>query len=68
MPPPFPPQLYVSPMCPVGNATDGINNFAHLEGATSVAIFTIDVRTFAIVASPGDDGVQIMDVSDPSSP
>ena len=55
-------------MCPVGNATDGINNFTHLEGATSVAIFTIDVRTFAIVASPGDDGVQIMDVSDPSSP
>ena len=36
-----------------------------LEGATDVEIFTIYGITYAIVASKLDDGVQILDVSDP---
>ena len=39
-----------------------------LKGAKSVATFTIEDGAFAIVASKKDNGVQIIDVSDPSTP
>ena len=39
-----------------------------LEGAISVTTTTIDSRHYALVASSTDDGVQIIDITDPSSP
>jgi len=52
----------------VGSATDGINGFDTLDGALGVATFVIGASTYAIVASEADDGVQLIDVSDPSAP
>ncbi len=50
------------------SATDQIsdNSALELDGATSVATFQISGSTYAAVASNADDGVQILDVSDPS--
>ena len=42
--------------------------FKELDGATSVTTATIDSRHYALVASFRDDGVQIIDITDPSSP
>ena len=44
------------------------NNSTMLKGAKSVATFTIEDGTFAIVASKKDNGVQIIEVSDPQNP
>ena len=52
----------------VGSAADGVNGFDELEGPTKIAIFVIGTSMYAIVASYTDDGVQLIDVSDPSSP
>ena len=52
----------------VGSATDGVNGFDELNGANSVATFVIGASTYAIVSGFNDDGVQLIDVSDPSSP
>ena len=52
----------------VSNAIDGVGGFTELKGARDVSIFTIDARTFAIVASKTDKGAQIIDLSDPSNP
>ena len=38
-----------------------------LSGASGIATFTSGVRTYAAVAAYWDDGVQILDVTDPSS-
>jgi len=47
--------------------TDEANGFDELNGATNVAIFTITDKTYAIVASYDDDGVQIINVTDTSN-
>ncbi|MFM8659525.1 MAG: hypothetical protein ACKOCQ_06300, partial [Candidatus Nitrosotenuis sp.] len=47
--------------------TDGANGFTELDGASGVATFTIGASTYAIVASFTDDGVQIIDISDPAN-
>ncbi|MCB1044840.1 MAG: hypothetical protein KDC35_18010 [Acidobacteria bacterium] len=47
--------------------TDGANGFTQLDGATAVAIFTVSSVPYAIVASIVDDGVQVIDLSDPSN-
>ena len=52
----------------IGHATDGVDGFEVLGGAFAVATFMIEDSTFAIVASKDDDGVQIMDVSNPNTP
>jgi len=52
----------------VGSATDGVGGFDELDGAFGVAICVINASTYAIVASSDDDGVQLIDVSDPSAP
>ena len=54
------------------SATDGDpdsngDTFTELRGATDVAVFTIGSSTYAIVASEKDDGVQIIDISDPTN-
>ena len=52
----------------VSSATDGVDGFEELDGAHCVATFVINASTYAIVASWDDDGVQLIDVSDPSAP
>jgi len=47
--------------------TDGFNGFSELNGATNVAIFTVSNTPYAIVASYNDDGVQIINLSDPTN-
>ena len=42
------------------------NDPAKLDGAADVAVFTIGSSTYAIVVSHQDDGVQIIDISDPT--
>ena len=50
------------------SVTDGQGGFDELEGAASVTTAVIDGRTYALVASHDDDGVQIIDITDPASP
>ena len=45
---------------------DGANGFTELNGAAGVDTFTIGSSTYAIVTGVSDDGVQIIDVSDPT--
>jgi len=47
--------------------TDGVNSFTELSGADDVEVFTISGSTYAIVASQTDDGVQIINISDPAN-
>ena len=47
---------------------DGVNGFNELEGARHVTTISIDGSTYALVASYKDDGVQIINISDPSNP
>ena len=49
-----------------GNLKDG--GSAELDGARSVAVFTIGDYTYAAVASEDDDGLQIVNVTNPASP
>ena len=51
----------------VASVTDGAD-FPALDGAQGIAIHTIGSRHYALVASNLDDGVQIIDITDPSSP
>ena len=55
----------------VGNATHGVGGFTELEGARgaqSVDIITVSECTYAVVASWADNGVQLLNVTDPSVP
>ena len=53
---------------PVASITDGPSGFSELRGASGIAIHDIADRTYAVVASAGDDGVQIMDITHPDNP
>ncbi len=59
-----------SPASPaaVASARDGIGGFDELAGASSVAIAHIGPSTYAVVAAARDDGVQIINITDPASP
>ena len=46
--------------------TDGSNSFTELKGAIAVDVYSISGKTYAIVAAQSDDGVQIIDISDPT--
>ena len=57
----------------VSSATDGTNDansnaFNELDGARNIALVTISSSTYAIVTATNDDGVQIIDISNPASP
>ena len=52
---------------PVANITDGAA-YTELNGAASITTTQIGARHYALVAAWGDDGVQIIDITDPSSP
>ena len=53
---------------PVSSAFDGSGGFEALAEPTSVAVFGAGDRTYAVVAGAADDGVQIIDVTDPAAP
>eukprot|EP01048_Picozoa_sp_COSAG05_P021924 COSAG05_NODE_4193_length_1628_cov_14.543492_1_plen_104_part_10 len=59
-----------SPSSPlaVGFAIDGDDGFTELGGPNGIDTFVIGESTYAIVAANTDNGVQLMDVSDPWSP
>jgi hypothetical protein len=59
--------MFVPPAA-VASATDGRDGFDELRGARGIAVATIGAGTYALVASVYDDGVQIIDITDPSSP
>jgi len=51
----------------VSNAVHGAA-FAELDGAREIALFTIGSSTYVIVVAYNDDGFEIIDISNPSSP
>ena len=53
---------------PVAAITDGVDGFTELDGAHNVGITQISGRTYAVVASPDDDGIQIIDITNPAEP
>ncbi len=53
---------------PVAAITDGTGGFEMLDGARDVAIARIDGSTYAVVASVLDDGVQIVEITNPEDP
>ena len=52
----------------VSSVGDGKDGFMELDGACGIAIANVGSITYALVASEDDDGVQIIDITDPSSP
>ncbi len=50
----------------VGSLAD--NTTRELDGARAVDVFATGGKTYAVVASVGDDGVEIVDVTNPASP
>ena len=53
---------------PLAAMTDNADGFTHLDGAHAIAISSISNRTYAVVAAWYDDGVQIIDMTDPTNP
>ena len=51
-----------------GGIIDGQNGYDKLFFPYDVTTVVIDGRTYALIASYGDNGVQIIDITDPSSP
>ena len=52
----------------VAHATDGQDGFTTIAGARSIATTTIDSSTYALVVSNNDNGVQIIDITNPYNP
>ncbi len=53
---------------PVSAAFDGSGGFDALTGASEMAVFDSGDRTYVIVTAYYDDGVQIMDITNPANP
>ena len=53
---------------PVSAVFDGSGGFGALDGAADVEVFTQGGRTYAIAAGGDDDGVQIIDITNPIHP
>ena len=58
-----------NPATPTATAaiTDG-DEFTELKGASSITTVNIGTNTYALVASLDDDGVQIIDITNPATP
>ena len=48
--------------------SDGTGNFTRLADPLSITTTTIGSSTYALVASQTDDGIQIIDITDPYDP
>lgn len=57
--------LAVSPAAAISDDLDG---FTELGGATDIAISQISDRTYAIVTARSDNGVQIINMTEPAAP
>ena len=59
-----------NPATPTATAaiTDGMDEFEELKGANGITTVTIGTKTYALVASTTDDGVQIIDITNPATP
>ena len=56
-------------LSPVLGISDNTDNYTALDGANDVVITTIGSSTYALVTSDNnDDGVQIIDITEPSDP
>ena len=53
---------------PVAYVEDGIGGFEELGSPKGIDTVTVGPSTYAIVAAYGDNGVQIIDITDPSNP
>ena len=53
---------------PASALTDGRDGFTELDGSYGITTVTIGTSTFALVAAFGDNGVQIIDITDPYNP
>ena len=53
---------------PVASIEDGEDGFEELKGARYVTTVTIDSSTYALVSASADNGVQIINITTPSSP
>ena len=53
---------------PTATVTDGCGGLVELNGARGVATTVIDSSTYALVAAHADNAVQIINITDPSSP
>lgn len=53
---------------PVSAVTDDMDGFTELGGVADLAIHDISNRTYAVVASRDDSGVQIVDITRPDNP
>ena len=53
---------------PVAFVTDGADGFEELEGPKGITAVAIGSSTYALVASYSDNGVQIIDITDPFNP
>ena len=65
----LPPEAFASTPSDItatDSETDGVNSFDELERAYEVDTFVIGSSTYAIVTATDDDGVQIIDISDPT--
>jgi len=58
----------VVPATPVSAVTDESGGFTVLRGAVDAETFVIGTSTYAIIVSEDDDGIQIIDVTTPTSP
>ena len=50
------------------SVTDGVGGFDELDGASSVTTVKIGSATYALVTSGNDNGVQIINITDPTNP
>ncbi len=53
---------------PVTSVTDGVGGYEQLDGPRGITTVVIDGRTYALVASNRDNGVQIIDITNPYFP
>ena len=53
---------------PVPMIADGVGDFAELDGASGVAVFERNGSTYAIITASRDDGIQVINVTDPARP
>ena len=61
------PQVFASPIA-ISSVTDGVDNFNELDGAVAITTVKIGQSTYALVASRLDNGVQIIDITNPATP
>ena len=55
-------------LSPAAFVVDGVDGFEELDGPKGITVATIGSSTYALVSAYDDDGVQIIDITDPFDP